>query len=76
MSFRDPLKKPKPFKFFNFLTYKPGVLDVVREGLSNDIQGTNMFKVVKRLKGLKSSFRELLKDKVIFIPVLISCMWN
>ncbi|PWA53039.1 RNA-directed DNA polymerase, eukaryota, Reverse transcriptase zinc-binding domain protein [Artemisia annua] len=59
-------KKPKPFKFFNFLTYKPGFLDVVREGWSNDIQWHNIFKVVKRLKGLKSPIRKLLRDQECF----------
>ncbi|PWA55632.1 RNA-directed DNA polymerase, eukaryota, Reverse transcriptase zinc-binding domain protein [Artemisia annua] len=56
-------KKPKPFKFFNFLTYKPGFSDVVRGGWSNDIQGHNMFKVVKRLKVLKSPICKLLRDQ-------------
>lgn len=56
-------KKPKPFMFFNFLTYKQGFLDVFQQGWSVNVQGHNMFKVVKKLKGLKSPIRKLLRDQ-------------
>ncbi|GJS91495.1 sodium/hydrogen exchanger 6 [Tanacetum coccineum] len=54
--------KPKPFKFSNFLVYKKGFLEIVESGWNVNIEGYAMFRVVKRLKGLKSPFRKLLHD--------------
>ncbi|GJU93138.1 sodium/hydrogen exchanger 6 [Tanacetum coccineum] len=48
--------KPKPFKFANFLVYKEGFREVVESGWNVNIEGFSMYRVVKRLKGLKSPF--------------------
>ncbi|GJZ70758.1 sodium/hydrogen exchanger 6 [Tanacetum coccineum] len=48
--------KPKPFKFANFLVYKEGFCEVVESGQNVNIEGFVMYRVVKRLKGLKSLF--------------------
>ncbi|PWA89964.1 reverse transcriptase domain, Reverse transcriptase zinc-binding domain protein [Artemisia annua] len=55
--------KPKPFKFSNFLVYKEGFLDTVTSGWNQNVNGCSMYRVVKRLKGLKSSFRKLLHNQ-------------
>ncbi|GJT64273.1 hypothetical protein Tco_1015753 [Tanacetum coccineum] len=52
--------KSKPFKFSNFLAFKPQFKEVVTSTWSNDIMGFNMFKVVNKLKMLKTLFRKLL----------------
>ncbi|GKB91554.1 RNA-directed DNA polymerase, eukaryota, reverse transcriptase zinc-binding domain protein [Tanacetum coccineum] len=52
--------KPKPFKFSNFLVYKEGFREVVESGWDLNMDGCNMYHVVKRLNGLKSPFRKLL----------------
>nr|GEY29857.1 RNA-directed DNA polymerase, eukaryota, reverse transcriptase zinc-binding domain protein [Tanacetum cinerariifolium] len=52
--------KPKPFKFSNFLVYKEGFCEVVESGWNPNVDGFVMYRVVKRLKGLKSPFRKLL----------------
>nr|GEU48523.1 RNA-directed DNA polymerase, eukaryota, reverse transcriptase zinc-binding domain protein [Tanacetum cinerariifolium] len=54
--------KPKPFKFANFLLYKEGFREVVESGWNANIEGFAMYRVVKRLKGLRSLFRKLLHD--------------
>ncbi|GJT06737.1 hypothetical protein Tco_0841199 [Tanacetum coccineum] len=46
--------KPKPFKFSNFLIYKEGFRDVVSTGWNLNVHGCAMYRVVKRLKGLKT----------------------
>ncbi|GJU44012.1 RNA-directed DNA polymerase, eukaryota, reverse transcriptase zinc-binding domain protein [Tanacetum coccineum] len=46
--------KPKPFKFSNFLIYKEGFRDVVTTGWNLNVHGCAMYRVVKRLKGLKT----------------------
>ncbi|PWA54650.1 RNA-directed DNA polymerase, eukaryota, Reverse transcriptase zinc-binding domain protein [Artemisia annua] len=58
--------KPKPFKFSNFLVYKEGFLDTVSSGWNQNVNGCAMFRVVKRLNGLKPSFRKLLHNQVGF----------
>ncbi|GJU01186.1 sodium/hydrogen exchanger 6 [Tanacetum coccineum] len=55
--------KPKPFKFSNFLVYKEGFCEIVNTGWSVNVEGCAMFRVVKRLKGLKSPFRKLLHNQ-------------
>ncbi|GKE63736.1 putative RNA-directed DNA polymerase, eukaryota, reverse transcriptase zinc-binding domain protein [Tanacetum coccineum] len=45
--------KPKPFKFFNFLSYKPEFLQVVKDQWGTNVNGHNMFRLVKQLRGLK-----------------------
>ncbi|GKC14696.1 RNA-directed DNA polymerase, eukaryota, reverse transcriptase zinc-binding domain protein, partial [Tanacetum coccineum] len=52
--------KPKPFKFSNFLVYKEGFREVVESGWALNVDGCNMYRVVKRLKGLRSPFHKLL----------------
>ncbi|GJW60131.1 uncharacterized protein Tco_0109466 [Tanacetum coccineum] len=55
--------KPKPFKFSNFLVHKERFRDVVANGWNLNINGCAMFRLVKRLKGLKSPLRKLLYDQ-------------
>ncbi|GJU27028.1 hypothetical protein Tco_1165649 [Tanacetum coccineum] len=55
--------KPKPFKISNFLIYKEGFRKVVESGWALNVDGCNMYRVVKRLKGLKSPFRKLLHNQ-------------
>ncbi|GJV99689.1 RNA-directed DNA polymerase, eukaryota, reverse transcriptase zinc-binding domain protein [Tanacetum coccineum] len=54
--------KPKPFKFSNFLVYKEGFREIVETGWSVNFEDFAMFRVVKRLKGLKSPFCKLLHN--------------
>ncbi|GJY71629.1 RNA-directed DNA polymerase, eukaryota, reverse transcriptase zinc-binding domain protein [Tanacetum coccineum] len=55
--------KPKPFKFSIFLVYKEGFCEIVDTGWSVNVEGCAMFRVVKRLKGLKSPFCKLLHNQ-------------
>ncbi|PWA75684.1 RNA-directed DNA polymerase, eukaryota, Reverse transcriptase zinc-binding domain protein [Artemisia annua] len=55
--------KPKPFKFSNFLVHKEGFLDTVTSGWNLNVNGCALYRVVKRLKGLKSPFRKLLHNQ-------------
>ncbi|GJR43894.1 hypothetical protein Tco_0385474 [Tanacetum coccineum] len=55
--------KPKPFKFFNITILDKRFKDVVTEGWSLHVSGFDMFRVVKKLKGLKKPIRKLLYDK-------------
>ncbi|GKA32660.1 RNA-directed DNA polymerase, eukaryota, reverse transcriptase zinc-binding domain protein [Tanacetum coccineum] len=50
-------------KFSNFLVYKEGFHDVVISGWNLNVDGCAMYKVVKRLKGLKTPLRKLLHDQ-------------
>ncbi|GJU52788.1 uncharacterized protein Tco_1226502 [Tanacetum coccineum] len=52
--------KPKPFKFFYFLSYKPEFLQVVTNQWGINVNGHNMFRLVKRLRGMKKPLRKLL----------------
>ncbi|GJW12014.1 sodium/hydrogen exchanger 6 [Tanacetum coccineum] len=54
--------KPKPFKFSNFIVYKEGFHEIVDTGWSVNVEGCAMFRVVKRLKGLKSPLCKLLHN--------------
>ncbi|GJX08556.1 hypothetical protein Tco_0196488 [Tanacetum coccineum] len=54
--------KPKPFKFLNFLVCKEGFREIMESRWNVNIEGYAMFRVVKRLKGLKSPFCKLLHD--------------
>ncbi|GJV13950.1 putative reverse transcriptase domain-containing protein [Tanacetum coccineum] len=58
----DTKPKPKPFKFSIFLVYKEGFREIVDSGWNVHIEGYAMYRVVKRLKGLKSPFRKLLHN--------------
>ncbi|GJX43346.1 hypothetical protein Tco_0260022 [Tanacetum coccineum] len=55
--------KPKPFKFFNFLTFKSSFIEVVGRVWSMQVDGHNMFKVVSKLKALKRPLCKLLHDQ-------------
>nr|GEV20684.1 hypothetical protein [Tanacetum cinerariifolium] len=55
--------QPKPFKFFNVSILDKRFKDVVRVGWSLQVFGFHMFRVVKRLKGLKKHIRKLMYDK-------------
>nr|GEX24019.1 hypothetical protein [Tanacetum cinerariifolium] len=56
-------KQNMPFKFTNILTQHAKFTDVVSSGWALNVSGFHMFKVVKKLKGLKKSFRKLLFDQ-------------
>nr|GEV62553.1 hypothetical protein [Tanacetum cinerariifolium] len=51
--------KPKPFKFYNFLSYKPNFLEVVDNAWNSNVEGHKMFQVVSKLKSLKKTLRKL-----------------
>ncbi|GKF09071.1 hypothetical protein Tco_0043295, partial [Tanacetum coccineum] len=55
--------KPKPFKFYNFLSYKPVFKEVVAANWSVQIEGHSMFRLVQRMKNLKKPLRKLLHDQ-------------
>ncbi|GJU27029.1 RNA-directed DNA polymerase, eukaryota, reverse transcriptase zinc-binding domain protein [Tanacetum coccineum] len=55
-------QKPKPFKFFNFLTHKSKFMEVVQMHWNFNVEGYNMFKVVSKMKILKKPLRKLLHD--------------
>ncbi|GJV18295.1 hypothetical protein Tco_1367315 [Tanacetum coccineum] len=52
--------KPKPFKFFNFLTHKSNFMVELKNVWSTNVEGHNMFKVVSKLKALKTPMRKLM----------------
>ncbi|GJR59307.1 putative RNA-directed DNA polymerase [Tanacetum coccineum] len=54
------IQNPKPFKFFNFLTFKCKFLDVVAEQWNVNTEGYHMFGVVTKMKALKKPLRKLL----------------
>ncbi|GJR05915.1 RNA-directed DNA polymerase, eukaryota, reverse transcriptase zinc-binding domain protein [Tanacetum coccineum] len=49
--------KPKPFKFFNVAILDKRFKGLVRDGWSSHVSGFDMFRVVKKLKGLKKPIR-------------------
>ncbi|GKC22949.1 putative reverse transcriptase domain, reverse transcriptase zinc-binding domain protein [Tanacetum coccineum] len=49
--------KPKPFKFFKFISFK------VSNSWNNHVTGHNMFKVVSKLKALKKPLRKMVYDQ-------------
>ncbi|GJU55122.1 hypothetical protein Tco_1228836 [Tanacetum coccineum] len=57
------VQKPKPFKFFNFLTYKSKIIEVIKLHWKSNVEGNHMFKVVSNLKSLKKPIRKLLHDQ-------------
>ncbi|GKA52278.1 RNA-directed DNA polymerase, eukaryota, reverse transcriptase zinc-binding domain protein [Tanacetum coccineum] len=52
-------KKTKSFRFSNFIAEKPKLLAIANEGWKVNVSGIQMFKVVKRLKYLKTSLKKL-----------------
>ncbi|GJR82366.1 hypothetical protein Tco_0153151 [Tanacetum coccineum] len=55
--------KPKPFKFFNVAILDKRFKGLVRDGWSSHVSGFDMFRVVKKLKGLKKPIRKMMYDK-------------
>ncbi|PWA35807.1 RNA-directed DNA polymerase, eukaryota, Reverse transcriptase zinc-binding domain protein [Artemisia annua] len=55
--------KPKPFRFFNFLTHKGKFLELLANHWQTNVSGHNMFQVVHKMKALKKPFRKLLHDQ-------------
>ncbi|GJQ92981.1 hypothetical protein Tco_0004120 [Tanacetum coccineum] len=55
--------KPKPFKFYNVTILNERFKEVVSEGSLKHVSGFHMFRVVKKLKGLKKPIRKLMYDK-------------
>jgi len=53
-------RKPKPFKFANFLVNKNGFMEVVSSVWNMDVRGNFMSCVVKKLKAAKPGLRKLL----------------
>nr|GFA91073.1 hypothetical protein [Tanacetum cinerariifolium] len=51
--------KPKPFKFYNYLTDKDDFIPIVRNGWNSKIDGCSMFSLVSKLKLLKKPLRKL-----------------
>ncbi|GKE75067.1 hypothetical protein Tco_1537108, partial [Tanacetum coccineum] len=52
-------KKPKAFRFANFITEKPEFLSIVKEGWKVEVNDIQIFKVIKRLRYLKASLKNL-----------------
>ncbi|GJT98865.1 hypothetical protein Tco_1094383 [Tanacetum coccineum] len=63
MEFNDVFLKPKPFKFSNILIHNTRFKEVVQDRWDIDIIGFWMFKMVKKLKILKTPLRKLLYDQ-------------
>ncbi|GJS49721.1 RNA-directed DNA polymerase, eukaryota, reverse transcriptase zinc-binding domain protein [Tanacetum coccineum] len=55
--------KPKPFKFYNFLTHKSLFKELLFNTWSIQVDGHNMYKVVLKLKALKTPLIMLLHDQ-------------
>ncbi|XP_074314162.1 uncharacterized protein LOC141649368 [Silene latifolia] len=56
---RSPEFKKKPFKFFNMWCRAPEYHQVIQHNWNNNVYGTAMFRVVKRLKLMKSALKKL-----------------
>jgi hypothetical protein len=52
--------KPRSFKFANFLMSKPAFIDIVKSKWGLNIHGVHQFRLVKKLRSLKSPLRSLL----------------
>ncbi|GJZ89579.1 RNA-directed DNA polymerase, eukaryota, reverse transcriptase zinc-binding domain protein [Tanacetum coccineum] len=57
------VKKPKPFKFYNFLSHKPTFLEVIGTNWNIHFEGYAMYRLVKKMKTLKKPLRKLLHDQ-------------
>ncbi|XP_048492374.1 uncharacterized protein LOC125493253 [Beta vulgaris subsp. vulgaris] len=55
--------KPKPFRFFNMWTQSDRFISKVQEVWQEDVSGVPMFRIVRKLKKLKKSLKELNRDK-------------
>ncbi|XP_074305014.1 uncharacterized protein LOC141639943 [Silene latifolia] len=56
------LKKKRPFKFYNMWTGVPDFKAIVKEGWNHHIHGSLMYRVVKKLKLMKSPLKALNHD--------------
>nr|GFA62651.1 RNA-directed DNA polymerase, eukaryota, reverse transcriptase zinc-binding domain protein [Tanacetum cinerariifolium] len=52
-------RKKKSFRFVNYVGDKSEFLDIVKKGWDMEIDGCNMFKVVKRMRYLKKALNDL-----------------
>ena len=52
-------RKLFPFKFFNFWADHPDFIGLVKEAWSNEIFGTPMFRLTRKLKGVKAILKAL-----------------
>ncbi|XP_074277279.1 uncharacterized protein LOC141600921 [Silene latifolia] len=57
------MRKKPAFKYFNMWSMAANFSDVVKEGWNCDVQGTPMYRVVKKLKGLKKKLKNLDKEQ-------------
>ncbi|XP_074300594.1 uncharacterized protein LOC141631877 [Silene latifolia] len=53
------LKKKRPFKFYNMWTGVPDFKNIVKEGWNHHIHGSLMYRVVRKLKLMKSPLKAL-----------------
>ncbi|XP_074303377.1 uncharacterized protein LOC141637860 [Silene latifolia] len=51
------------FKYFNMWSLAPGYSDIVRTGWQKECQGTPMYMVITKLKGLKAALKTLNKEQ-------------
>ncbi|XP_071738894.1 uncharacterized protein [Rutidosis leptorrhynchoides] len=56
-------KKPKMFRFSNYVADQDGFIDCVKAGWDVNIMGYSMFLLVKKLRGLKKPIRKLMWEK-------------
>ncbi|GJW07139.1 hypothetical protein Tco_1569562 [Tanacetum coccineum] len=57
-----PMNKPKPFKFFNFITHKGKFLEILASQWNVVFPGHHMYQVTSKLKALKKPLRKLVHD--------------
>ncbi|GJV68037.1 putative RNA-directed DNA polymerase, eukaryota, reverse transcriptase zinc-binding domain protein [Tanacetum coccineum] len=57
------VKKPKPFKFYNFLSHKPTFLEVIGTNWNIHFEGYAMYRLVQKMKTLKKPLCKLLHDQ-------------
>ncbi|XP_074298876.1 uncharacterized protein LOC141629841 [Silene latifolia] len=57
------MRKKPAFKYFNIWSMAANFSDVVKQGWNSDVQGTPMYRVVKKLKGLKQQLKKLDKEQ-------------
>ncbi|XP_074301589.1 uncharacterized protein LOC141632990 [Silene latifolia] len=77
----DILPRRKPFKFFNMWSRVPDFQDIVKHGWTISIQGSPMFRVVKKLKLLtpdlknlnRSLFSDVERNAEIAYSILLDC---
>ncbi|XP_074297256.1 uncharacterized protein LOC141627961 [Silene latifolia] len=64
ISMADTYVRKKPsFKYYNMWSLAPNYLIVVQSGWHVEVQGTPMFRIVKKLKGLKQKLKELDREQ-------------